>query len=451
MSTKNLSAPPPVKPRQQPKKAAFASVMGGALEYYDFALFASAAAVIFPRIFFPDSEAAILASFATFGAAYIARPLGAIMISHIGDRLGRKRALLLTLFLMGGATFIMGCLPTYDSIGILAPILLVSLRLVQGFSAGGELAGASAMTMEHAPEGRRGFISSFSLVGVGIGMVMANLVMIPVLALPDEILFSWGWRVPFWLSIVVLAIGYWVRRTLSETEAFEQAEKDTKPPIVLAFRENWRGILRVAFANLFAVVQTVTTVFGLAFAIQEGIDRTTMVTIIAVSQAVSIFMRPVCGWLSDRFGRKPIFIIGVVSTGVLIFPFFAAISAGNVALIAFTMILLTGVAISFADGSYPAFFSEMFSAKIRYTGMAVGLQIGIVMSGFSPTIGAALQGDDPTNWMPVAIMTAICSGIALVAALTAKETYRTPLNQLGGGRSRVRLKQPTTDNVPVAS
>ena len=430
--------------RPQTRRAALAAIMGGALEYYDFALFGAAAALIFPTVFFQNSDVAYLASFLTFGAAYIARPLGAVVLSHIGDRFGRKLALLLTISIMGVATFLIGCLPTYEMVGVLAPIILVALRLAQGFSAGAELAGASTLTLEHAPSGKRGFISSFSLVGVGIGMLLANLVMIPIAALPDEQLFAWGWRIPFLLSIVVLAIGIWIRRGVEEPEVFvEQVEKNAKKsvPILEAFRFNWQGIVRVALANLFPVVQTVVTVFALAYAVQEGVDRTAMVIVAAVGQVVCIAVRPIAGALSDRLGRKPVFITGVVGSGLLIFPYFAAIAADNLTLVFVINVLLTGVFIGAADGAYPSFYSEMFSARVRYTGMAVGLQIGILMSGFSPTIGTALQGADHANWLPVALMTVTCSAIAVLTALTAKETSKTPLKLLGRTRQVRRVEE----------
>lgn len=431
-----MSSPTSAPGSRQDRRSAIAAVLGGSLEYYDFALFASAAAIVFPHVFYGDSQYAVLASFATFGVAYIARPLGAIVLSHVGDRFGRKKALILTISLMGVGTFLIGCLPSYDTAGAAAPILLIVLRLIQGFSAGGELAGASSLTMEHAPEGRRGFLSSFALVGVGIGMLLANAVMIPISALPDDILFSWGWRVPFLLSIVVLAVGLYIRKDIEEPAVFVDtttgtAKRQRKAPLLEVFQYNWQGLLCVAAANLFAVVQTVTTVFGVAYGIQEGIDRTTMVMVATVGQAVSIPLRPLFGMVSDRFGRKPVFIVAALGSGFMILPYFAAISAGNVPALFAANVVLTGLFIGAADGAYPAFFSEQFSASMRYTGMAVGLQIGIVVSGFSPTLGSVLRGSDPANWQPVAIMTIVCTLIAVTATLLAKETYRTPLRELG--------------------
>lgn len=420
----------------QPRRAAIAAALGGALEYYDFVLFGLMAALVFPRIFFQDTGIAYIASFLAFGVAYLARPIGAIVLSHIGDRLGRKRSLIITISIMGASTFLIGCLPTYDAAGILAPVLLVVLRLLQGFSAGGELAGASTLTLEHAPNGRRAFTTTFALVGVGAGSVLAGLVMIPVVGLPDEQLLGWAWRIPFLISIVVLALGIYIRRGVTEPEIFiEEKQKQEKAkasiPIVEAFRFNWQGIIRVAGANLYTVVNSIVTVFSLAFAVNAGVDRATMVLVATAGQAVCIFVRPLGGMLGDRIGRKPVFITGVVGSALLLIPYFMAIEAGNIPGIFIVNILLLGVLCGLGDGVYPAFYGEMFSARVRFTGMAVGLQIGIVIAGFAPSIASSLQGDDLSVWVPVAVFVLICAAIAVIAAATARDEFRTPLDQLG--------------------
>lgn len=429
-------SPPTTPKRAQPKRAAIAAVAGGALEYYDFVLFGTAAALVFPKVFFQDTGGiAYLVSFLSFGVAYIARPLGAVVLSHIGDRYGRKLALLLTISIMGAATFLIGCLPSADTIGMVAPILLVLLRLMQGFSAGAELAGASTLTLEHAPMGRRAFTTSFSLVGVGIGSTLAGLAMIPVAALPEEDMLSWGWRLPFLASILVLVIGIWIRRGIEEPEAFTEINKSEeakkKVPILQALRFNWQGILRVAAANLYAVVNSVVLVFALAFAVETGIDRAMMVLVATLGQGLAIFVRPLGGLLADKIGRKPVFIFGAIASGLLVFPYFMAIAAGNVPGIFLINLLLLGVACGLADGAYPAFYSEMFTSTMRFTGMAVGLQLGVVVAGFAPSIANALQAGDPAAWLPVAILVIVCSLIAVVAAITAKDEFKTPLNELG--------------------
>ena len=418
----------------QSGKASLASFFGGALEYYDFALFASAAAIIFPTVFFGNGAAASMGALATFGVAYLARPLGAIITGHIGDRVGRKQALMLTLILMGSSTFLIGCLPSYQQIGVAAPILLIVLRLFQGFSAGGELAGGSSLSVEHAPEGRRGFFSSWTITGIGAGMLLSNLVMIPVAAMPDDALYSWGWRIPFWASLIVFVIGYFIRRQLEEPEVFEEIKEDKKTaglPLVEAFKLNWQGIVRVAFANLFTVLNTVTNVFGIAYAISVGVDRTTMVMVAALAQILGLVFRPVGGLLTDRFGRKPIFILGVLGSGAMIFAYFGSIQAGNIPMIFVVNAVMTGIFLALSDGVYPAFFAEMFSAKVRYTGLAVGLQLGLLVAGFAPTIGSMLTRGEAGNWLPIAAFTFGCSVLAAIAALTAKETYKTPLRECG--------------------
>lgn len=422
------------KATRQTRKAALSAFLGGALEYYDFVLFASAAAIIFPTVFFPDSETATLMSFATFGVAYIARPVGAIFVGHIGDKVGRKTALLICLLTMGIATFIIGLLPSYEQIGIWAPVLLVAMRLLQGFSAGGEVAGASALTIEHSPEGQRGFWGSWTVQGVGAGMLLATLVMIPVAAMPDEILFTWGWRLPFLASIVVLFIAYFVRRTLEEPEVFEEvkeADETAKLPLAEAFRTSWKGITRVVVATLYFVPDSIMNVFGVAFAVSMGIDRTTVLWSAVITQVVALLVRPIAGTISDRLGRRPVFIVGALGTAVMTYVFFAAVSAGNIPLMFIANATMVGCFLALCGAIYPAFFAEMFTAKVRYTSMALGLQIGSVIAGFSPTIAAVFTTNDPTNWVPVATLVAVAMVLAAIAAFTAPETNNTPLEDLG--------------------
>jgi MFS family permease len=266
-------------PRKTPGKAALASFLGSTLEYYDFFIYGSAAALVFSHLFFPSGNPAVglVASFATFGVAYVARPIGGLVMGHFGDRLGRKRTLLFTLGMMGLASLGIGFLPTYEQVGVWAPILLTGGRLLQGFSAGAESAGASTLTLEHSPEGRRGFFTSFVMTGYASGMVLATLVFIPISALPQDQLMSWGWRVPFWLSVAVLAIAYWVRTHLDETPVFEEAQQfdEVKSlPIRDVFKFQAPDVVRVIGMSIMSVMQTVFTVFGLAYATGTvGLDK----------------------------------------------------------------------------------------------------------------------------------------------------------------------------------
>src|SRR3954447_4527158 len=259
-------------PPRTPKKAALASWIGSVLEYYDFFIYGTAAALVFGKVFFPESEpgTATLLSFATFGVGYVARPIGAFFMGHLGDRYGRKRALVLTITMMGTATFLVGCLPTYDAIGIRAPVLLVALRLLQRFSASGEQAGANSFTLEHAPEGRRSFFTSFTLCGTQAGLVIATAAWLPIGAMPEDQLLSWGWRVPFWLSAIVVAVGLVIRRRLDETPIFRETVEDAdeqKVPLAILLRDHRANVVRVTLGALASTVSTIFSVYALSFAI----------------------------------------------------------------------------------------------------------------------------------------------------------------------------------------
>jgi MFS family permease len=428
-------------PRKTPGKAALASFLGSTLEYYDFFIYGTAAALVFPALFFPadNPTAGLVAAFATFGVAYVARPLGGMVMGHFGDRLGRRNVLLVTLSLMGLASLGIGFLPTYDAVGLLAPVLLTLGRLVQGFSAGAESAGASTLTLEHSPEGRRGFFTSFVMTGYASGMVLATLVFVPITALPKDDLMSWGWRVPFWCSIVVLAIAYWVRTHLEETPVFEEAKEEAletgtarKLPLGQVLRFQAPDVLRVLFMSIFSVMQTIFTVFGLSYATAHGgLDKGAILTINAVTIGASMLVMPAVATLSDRIGRKPLMLTAMLGCTAALFAYFWALGTGNLVLVFIASFVFMTLLYSGFNGVWPAFFAELFAAPVRYTGMALGNQLGLLVAGFGPMIGGLLMTAGPTGWVPVAVFGAACAIAAAIAAFSARETAHTPVDELG--------------------
>jgi MFS family permease len=415
-----------------------AAWIGSALEYYDFFIYGSAAALIFPKVFFDDSDpaTATLLSLATFGVAYAARPIGALFLGHFGDRVGRKKIMVFTLMLMGLSTFLIGCLPTRAQVGGIAPVLLVLCRVLQGISAAGEQASANSMTLEHAPPNRRGFFTSFTLSGTQGGQLLATLVFLPIAALPEDQLLSWGWRVPFWASVAVTAAGYVIRRTLQETPAFTQqaaSEGVPKLPLVVLLREHWADVLRVVAGALIASVSTIFTVWALAYGTSDsvGLSRTQMLWVGALANVVALGAIPAWATLSDRIGRRPVFLIGAAGSAVLMFAYLWAISTGSYPLVLLFGILAFGVVYSAANGVWPSFYGEMFSTRVRLSGMAIGTQIGFAVAGFAVTFAAQIAGPGGNDWSSVALFTAALCIPPVLAALTARETHKVPTEDLG--------------------
>jgi len=424
-----------------PRKAAIAAWIGSALEYYDFFVYGTAAALIFGKLFFPSKDPMVgtIAALATFGVGYVARPIGSFFLGHLGDKYGRKKVLILTLILMGVSTFLVGCLPTYQQVGILAPILLVVCRLLQGLSAAGEQAGANSMSLEHAPAHRRAFFTSWTLSGTQGGLILATLVFLPIGTMPEAQLLSWGWRIPFFFSVVVVGVGIWIRRTLEETPAFKAQQKAPKPakvklPVAVLFRENPLGVVKIIFACFYSVVSTVFAVFTLSYGVNTmHIHKSTMLTVVVLANVVALGAIPAWAAVADRVGRKPIFIFGTLGCAVLIWPYLWTIQNMNVPLIFVLGLLLSGVVYSANNGIWPAMFNEQFETRYRLSGTAIGTQIGFALGGFAPAIAATLMKSG--GWTAVAIFTSVTAIISAIAAMTFHETYDVPMEELGKKRA----------------
>lgn len=420
-----------------PVKAALASFMGSAVEYYDFFIFGTASALIFPHIFFPSGDdAALVMSLATFGFAYIARPIGAVILGHLGDRIGRQKILMFTLVLMGVATFIIGCLPTFAQIGWFAPILLVLCRLMQGLSAAGEQAGASSMTLEHAPDNRRSFFTSWTLSGTQGGQILAALIFLPVTLLSDDnpFKYEWAWRIPFWLSAVVVIVTFYIRKTLHEPPAFEEAKAQgeiAKIPLVDLMRDHWRDVLRVILCAFVAAVSTVFGNLAIAYGVLVGLPQSITLWLIVVANVFALGTQPLFAMLADKIGRKPVFIYGAISSAVFMPFYMLSMSGDNIFLVFLLAILTFSCGYAAANAVWPSFYGEMFSAKVRFSGLAIGTQIGFLMAGFAPSIVAALGGVQEGGWVVISIFTGVICLIVTLSALTARETKDVPTDTLG--------------------
>lgn len=422
------------------RRVVISSWIGNTIEFYDFLLYGLASALVFSKLFFPTISplAAMLASFATFGVGFLARPLGGIFFGHMGDTLGRKYTLLITLGGMGLATFLIGCLPTYEHIGVWAPILLVVLRFVQGFLVGGEWGGAMLMVVESAPANRRGLLGSIPQTGGFSGQLLATGIFALVTQLPEDQLMTWGWRVPFMLSVVLVLVGLYMRRKLDETPVFQEVkarearEQDKAPkakqsPVVEVVSKQWRSILLIMVLRFAESVPFfMATVFAVSYATaQLGVEKQTMLNVVMATCVIAFPMHALFGALSDKVGRRPIYIFGALCAAAMAFPFFFLLESGSFGLMVLGYILLINIAHNSINAVQPAFFTELFGPKVRYSGASIGAQLGaIVAGGFTPFIAKGLTAMNNNSWTLVATYVTVAALVAAFAAWRAPETSK---------------------------
>ncbi|MCI0570440.1 MAG: MHS family MFS transporter [Myxococcaceae bacterium] len=418
-------------------KVATASFIGTAVEWYDFFLYGTAAALVFNRLFFPSFDPAVgtLASFATFAVGFVARPLGGVVFGHFGDTLGRKAMLSATLVLMGVATFAIGLLPTYDAIGFWAPALLVVLRLLQGFGLGGEWGGAVLMAVEHAPPHRRGFYGSWPQMGAPAGLLVATAVFSFFSRLPEAQFLSWGWRVPFLLSAVLVGVGIFVRLSVAESPAFRAAhrpsEKRAQLPVVEVLRKHPGKVLvamgaRFADNGVFYILTTFVLTYG---TVQLGLPRATLLNGVLVATVVHLVAIPLFGAASDRFGRRPVYLAGAIFTALWAFPFIWLVDTKATALVWLAISVgIVGQAMMY--GPQASFFAELFDTRVRYSGASLGYQLSSVFAGgLAPLIATALVDWAGGKGWPVALYVVGLALVTLVSVVAAAETARSHLTE----------------------
>jgi MHS family shikimate/dehydroshikimate transporter-like MFS transporter len=425
-----------VHPTRSIRNVVAASFVGTTIEWYDFFLYGTAAALVFDKLFFPNAEPLVgtLLAFSTYAVGFAARPLGGIVFGHFGDRVGRKSMLVLSLLIMGIATVLIGCLPTYATLGVFAPILLVVLRFAQGIGVGGEWGGAVLMSVEHAPPGRRGFFGSWPQMGVPAGLLLSTLVFALVQGATTEAAFeSWGWRVPFLASAILVIVGLIIRLKLAESPAFERV-KETKTeanrPIVDVVRKYPREVLtamgmRVAENGAFYVL----TVFTLAYGEDElGLEKSTMLTGVIIAAALGLLTVPLWGALSDRIGRRPLYLAGAIITTLWAFPLFGLMDTKTPVLIWLAIVVGVNFGHDLMYGPQAAYFSELFGTRVRYSGASLGYQLASVFAGgFAPLIATALLAAGGSNL--VALYVVVMGLISVVATLYARETYETDVER----------------------
>jgi len=416
----------PLQVPVRPARVAFASFIGTAIEWYDFFLFGAAATLVFNTQFFPTLSPAggTLAAFATFGVAFVARPIGGIVFGHFGDRLGRKTMLVLTLMLMGAGTVAIGLLPTYGQIGVAAPVLLALARLVQGFAVGGEWGGAVLMAVEHAPQRKRAFYGSWPQAGVPAGLVLSSAAFLAVQQLPQEQLLSWGWRIPFLASIVLVAVGVYVRLQIVESPDF-RAVRESRTVATFPLGDLLRVARRPLLVGMFTQVGPnipfyIVSVFVLSYGPRVvGVSRNVILACLIVACLLDLATVPLVATLADRIGRRKVLLIGAVYMAAIAFPFFWLLDTGRPAAILLAMVLIVTIGHAITYAAVAGFLAELFDARLRYTGVSTAYQVGgMISSGPAPFVAAALFVAFGGSWAIALYIVAACLAtfLAVLAA-----------------------------------
>lgn len=448
MSPTSAAIPAHADPERPAKRAAASGFWGGIAEYYDFGLYGTASALILPTVFFGGGEnpgLANVASLASFGVAYLARPLGAVVLGHLGDNWGRKKTLYLTLGLMGVATLVIGFLPSYNQIGPVAGVVLICMRLIQGFSAGGEQAGSNALTSEWAPPERRGHYTAFTMHGLTIGQLLGIAAFIPFSGNQEFLLDGIGWRIAYWIAIPLVLFALYVRSKAQEPpkrisdldpaaglDAGLHAAVTSRPATALAgpkrksslstlFKLHWPNVLRVMLMTQFAITGTLLSNYALN---EWNLERNLLLSLATGAMVAGLLVQPAWANLSDRIGRRPVYITSMVALVVLFPVLFLSLQLGNYVFMV-SMFIVVGLVATGGNVVQAPLYSEMFPTEVRMTGYAVSTQIGNIIVGFTPMIAAILVQSGPFGWVPVIIFTTIMMVLGILACISTRETRGT--------------------------